>query len=135
MVSMEHPLGLGTQTVPRGGFVREHLHPNNEEVLHLISGRGRAVVEGKDYPLSPGVTIFVGKNRRHMFINDGQEELQWLWFFVPNGLEDFFRAIGRPRHLNELAPEPFTRPADVLEIERRTVFGPPIGAEGGGTKP
>ena len=77
MVSMEHPLGLGTQTVPPGGFVRAHLRPNNEEVLHFISGRGRAVVEGKDYPLSPGVTIFVGKNRRHMFINGGQEELHW----------------------------------------------------------
>lgn len=122
IVAMEHPLGLGTQTVPPGCYVREHRHPDNEEVLHFISGRGRAVIEGKDYPLSPGVTIFVGRNRRHMFINDGQEDLHWLWLIVPNGLEDFFRAVGRVRQPGEPAPEPFARPADVLEIERRTVF-------------
>jgi mannose-6-phosphate isomerase-like protein (cupin superfamily) len=123
LLPMEHPLGLGTQTVPRGCHVREHFHPDNEEVLHFISGRGRAVIEGKDYPLSPGVTVFVGKNRRHMFINDGEEDLHWLWLIAPNGLEDFFRAVGRERRPGEPAPEPFARPADVLEIERRTVFG------------
>lgn len=126
MIAMERPVGLGTQTVPPGSHVREHAHPHNEEVLHFISGLGHAVIEGRDYPLSPGVTIFVGKNRRHMFINDGLEDLHWLWLIVPNGLEDFFKAVGRPCRPGEPAPAPFPRPADVLAIEQRTVFGPPV---------
>lgn len=124
LVEMEHPVGLGTQTLPPGGFVREHAHDRNEEVLHFISGTGKAIVEGKEFPVGPGVTIFVGRNRRHKFINDGAGELHWLWLIVPNGLEDFFEAIGRPKQPGEATPAPFPRPADVAEIERRTVFAP-----------
>jgi hypothetical protein len=57
-----------------------------------------------------------------MFINDGTEDLHWVWLIVPNGLEDFFRLIGRPRSAGEPAPENFPRPENVLEIERQTVF-------------
>jgi hypothetical protein len=68
------------------------------------------------------VTIFVGKNRRHKFINDGEGELHWLWLIVPNGLEDFFAAIGQRKEAGGADPTPFPRPADAVEIERRTVF-------------
>lgn len=122
IVAMEHPIGIGTQTVPPGSHVREHSHDRNEEVLYFIRGKGRAVVEGQDIPLVPGTAIFLGKNQRHMFINDGEEEMQWVWLLVPNGLEDFFREIGRPRIPGEPAPANFPRPENVLEIERRTVF-------------
>ncbi len=124
LVDMEQPIGLGTQTVPPGGFVREHAHDRHEEVLHFISGTGTAVIEGEHHALRPGVTIFVGRNRRHKFINDGTEPLHWMWLIVPNGLEDFFAAIGRPRTADGPDPTPFPRPAHVLEIERRTVFAP-----------
>ena len=45
-----------------------------------------------------------------------------MWVLMPGGLEDFFQAIGRPRTAGEPAPEPFARPYNVEEIERRTVF-------------
>jgi hypothetical protein len=61
-----------------------------------------------------------------MFINDSDEDLTFLWLLLPNGLEDFFKAIGRPRRAGEPAPPNFPRPADVLEIERRTVFAAPL---------
>lgn len=126
-VRMEHPIGLGTQTVPPGGHVREHSHDRHEEVLFFIRGRGRAVIDGESVPLEPGTAIFLGRNRRHMFINEGDEDMHWMWLIVPNGLEDFFRAIGRPRTEGEAVPDAFPRPADVLEIERRTVFAPQPG--------
>ncbi|WP_285295696.1 cupin domain-containing protein [Aureimonas altamirensis] len=122
IVEMEHPIGIGTQTVPPGSYVREHAHDRNEEVLYFLRGKGRAVVEGQEYPLTPGTAIFIGKNRRHMFINDGEEVMHWVWLLVPNGLEDFFREIGRTRQAGEPTPVQFPRPENVLEIERRTVF-------------
>lgn len=122
LVPMEHPIGFGTQTVPPGGYVREHAHDRNEEVIYVISGKGRAVVEGVSYPMQPGTAFFIGKNRRHMFINEGTEDIFWMWLIVPNGLEDFFRLIGRERQPGEPAPEPFPRPENVLQIERDTVF-------------
>ena len=125
LVAMEQPFGLGTQTVPPGCHVREHAHDRNEEVIFFLHGTGRAVLDGQEVRLSPGMAIFLGRNRRHMFINDGTEDMQFMWLIVPNGLETFFRGIGRPRRPGDPTPAPFPRPADVLEIERRTVFGPP----------
>jgi hypothetical protein len=92
------------------------------------------VIDGVDHPMQQGTTIFLGRNRMHMFINESaEEEMTFLWLLLPNGLEDFFQAIGRLRHAGEPAPSPFPRPADVLAIEQRTVFAPP--PEGGGRKP
>jgi quercetin dioxygenase-like cupin family protein len=121
-VAMEHPVGLGTQTVAVGGYVREHAHDRNEEAIYVVRGKGRAVIDGESHPMAPGSAFFIGKNRRHMFINEGEEELNFVWLIVPNGLEDFFRMIGRPRQDGEPDPEPFQRPTNVLEIERQTVF-------------
>ncbi|GLK72150.1 cupin domain-containing protein [Ancylobacter dichloromethanicus] len=125
MVPMEFPIGFGTQTVPPGGYVREHAHDRNEEVIFVIRGKGRAVVEGVSHAMQPGSAFFIGRNRRHMFINEGTEDILWTWLIVPNGLEDFFRLIGRPRQPGEPAPEPFPRPENVLQIERDTVFAAP----------
>jgi quercetin dioxygenase-like cupin family protein len=133
MARMETPFGFGTQTVPPGSYVREHSHDRNEELIHVIAGRGRAVLDGQAHPMAPGTTIFLGRNRLHMFHNDGTEDLVFAWLILPNGLEDFFRAIGRPVREGEPDPTPFPRPADVLAIEARTVFAPP--PPGGGRKP
>jgi quercetin dioxygenase-like cupin family protein len=114
---------MGTQTVATGCMVREHTHDRHEEVIHLTAGRGFARIEGEDVPIEPGSTVLLGRNRRHGFVNPGPEPMTFVWFLAPGGLEDFFAAIGRPREAGEPAPEPFPRPADVAEIERRTVFG------------
>lgn len=133
LVRMNTPFGLGTQTVPAGCHVREHAHPDHDEVLHFISGSGKAVLDGEEHRLIPGTTVFIGRKRRHMFVNDGTTDMHWMWLIVPNGLEDFFRQIGRPKKPGEPAPEPFARPGNVLEIEQRTAFMPP--PPGGGRNP
>ncbi|WP_119389677.1 cupin domain-containing protein [Taklimakanibacter lacteus] len=122
LVAMEHPFAMGTQTVAPGSYVREHSHDRNEEALIVLEGRGKAVIEGKELPMGPGTVLFLGKNNRHMFINEGEGNLKWVWLIIPNGLEDFFREIGRPRQAGDKVPVNFPRPANVLEIERRTVF-------------
>lgn len=124
-VPMDTPLGFGTQTVPPGCHVREHRHERSDEVIHVLNGHGRAVIDGADFPLGPGTTLFIGKNRPHMLVNDSEADISWIWLLVPNGLEGFFAAIGRPRSAGDAAPPPFVRPADVLEIERRAGFAPP----------
>ncbi|HTN11938.1 MAG TPA: cupin domain-containing protein, partial [Acetobacteraceae bacterium] len=89
------------------------------------AGGGCAMLDGVAHRMVPGTTIFLGRNRRHLFLNDGAVDLVFVWLIVPNGLETFFRAIGRPVVAGEPDPTPFPRPADVLAIEARTVFAPP----------
>ncbi|WP_137178467.1 cupin domain-containing protein [Roseomonas sp. AR75] len=114
---------MGTQTVAPGCMVREHTHDRHEEVIHLTAGHGFARIDGEDIPIASGSTVFLPRNRKHGFVNAGTEPMTFVWFLAPGGLEDFFAAIGRPRDAGQPAPEPFPRPADVAEIERRTVFG------------
>jgi hypothetical protein len=70
------------------------------------------------------MTIFLGPQQSHTLINDGSEDLHWVWFFIPSGLEAFFKAIGRPRTPGDVAPEMFARPEDVCTIEASTGFSP-----------
>lgn len=114
---------MGTQTVAVGGRVRDHLHDRHEEVIHVTAGRGVARVEEAEHAIGPGSTVFLPRGCRHGFVTAGEEPLSFVWFLAPGGLEGFFAAIGRPRVAGEADPAPFPRPADVAEIERRTVFG------------
>ncbi|WP_417719951.1 cupin domain-containing protein [Salipiger sp.] len=123
IVGMQLPFAMGTQNVAPGGYVREHTHEENEEAIFVIEGHGRAVIDGRDYPMEPGTTVFLPMGVRHMFVNEGATDLRWVWLINPNGLEDFFRLIGRPRAPGDKVPVNFPRPENVLEIERATVFG------------
>ena len=122
-VASHNRFALGTQTVAPGCFIREHTHDRNEEIIFVVSGRGFVKLDGVEQPLEPGSCVFLGYNRRHQFINPGPEPLTFVWYFMPGGLGDFFREIGRPRQPGEPEPEPFARPDNVAEIEARTVFG------------
>jgi hypothetical protein len=41
---------------------------------------------------------------------------------MPSGLEDWFAALGRPRRPGEPAPQPFDRPSNLEDIQRRMRF-------------
>ena len=112
-------LSVGLQTVAPGSRVREHSHGDQVELQICFRGQGRVMVDGVAHPLVPGTACFLGYDVKHEIINDSDDELVMLWVISPPGLEDFFRAIGRPRSAGEPAPAPFERPADVVAIERR----------------
>ena len=115
-------LSMGIQTIAPGCYIREHWHDKNEELLHFTQGEGTAYVDGVPHPIRPGTTIFVGPWRKHKFVNEGASDMKMIWVLTPPGLENFFAGIGRPRQPGEPAPEPFARPDNAAEIERRTVF-------------
>jgi len=113
----------GTQTVDPGCWVREHCHSDHEEIIYIYEGTGIAKVDGQEHELAPGVCLFLGKNRKHSFHNTGTGPLSFFWTLMPGGLDDFFAQIGRPRQPGDEKPDPFERPANIAEIEARTVFG------------
>jgi len=111
-------LAMGYQTIAPGSRVREHSHGDQVELQICFRGRGRVVVDGVSHALVPGTACFLGRDVKHEIINEANEELVMLWLVSPPGLENFFRAIGRPRTAGEPAPAPFARPENVIEIER-----------------
>jgi quercetin dioxygenase-like cupin family protein len=118
------PFSMGTQTVDPGCFVREHMHPENEEVIFVLEGRGEALIDGETkHPMEKGTCFFFGKGRTHRFEAAKDGPMTFLWLILPGGLETFFGRIGRERQEGDTKPAPFPRPADVLRIEAETVFG------------
>lgn len=118
-------VSMSVQAVGPGGHVREHAHGENDEIIFVVAGRGTAVIGGNRHAMVPGTTFFLGRGVRHTFVNDGEAELTFTATLMPAGLERYFEAVGRPRRPGEPVPAPFARPANVLEIERNTVFKDP----------
>lgn len=129
-------LATGIQVIAPGSFIREHVHPAQDELLFFYRGQGEAWIDGIRHALVPGTTVLVGRGHRHKFVNTGDGPLEMMWVMLPggaNGLDDFFARIGRPRTPGEPAPAPFPRPVDVQAIEAGTVFAPlPEGGGAGG---
>jgi quercetin dioxygenase-like cupin family protein len=111
-------LSMGYQTIAPRSRVREHAHGDQIELQICFRGRGRVVVDGVSHPLVPGTACFLGYDVKHEIINETDEELVMLWMVSPAGLENFFKAIGRPRTPGDPAPAPFARPENGVEIER-----------------
>ena len=111
-------LSMGYQTIAPGGHVREHSHGDQIELQICLGGRGHVMVDGKRHELQPGTACFLGYDVVHEIVNDGNDDLVMMWLITPHGLEDFFKAVGRPRRAGQPAPEPFARPTDVVAIER-----------------
>jgi quercetin dioxygenase-like cupin family protein len=111
-------LAMGYQTIAPGSRVREHSHGDQIELQICWRGRGRVVVDGVSHPLTPGTACFLGYDVKHEILNEGPDDLIMMWVITPPGLEDFFKAIGRPRQAGDPAPAPFARPTDVVAVER-----------------
>jgi len=113
---------LGIQVLEPGAHIRRHAHERQHEVLFCYAGEGWAEVDGERYEMRPETTVLIGRAMQHTVHNTGAVPMRMMWMIAPAGLEDWFRAIGRPRRPGEALPAAFERPADVAEIQARMRF-------------
>ena len=67
-----------------------HSHPNGEEVIYIISGSGRVMVDGDVRPVREGTTVLFPRGAVHMLHNTGTEEMKVMCFFAPpTGLDNY----------------------------------------------
>jgi mannose-6-phosphate isomerase-like protein (cupin superfamily) len=112
----------GVQVLPPGCHVRDHGHLQNHELVFVYEGRGVCTMDERTCDVVPGTTLLFGRRAVHRIENTGDADMKLFWVFFPPGLEDWFRAIGRPRTPGEPMPPPFARPDDVGEVQRRMRF-------------
>lgn len=60
-----------------------HSHPDGEELIYVISGSGKVVVDGEVAKLEPGTAVLFPRGSIHMVRNSGTEELKVICFFAP----------------------------------------------------
>ena len=78
--------------------------------------------DGQRHEVRAETIILVGRGVWHTVHNTGPGQMRLLWLMMPAGLEDWFRAIGRPRVAGEAMPAPFERPSDIGDIMRQQRF-------------
>ena len=71
-------------SVGPGGNTPYHKHPW-WHANYVLEGRGKIVLEGKDYPIEKGSVAFIEGNRIHQFINTGDRELRFICLVPPEG--------------------------------------------------
>lgn len=60
-----------------------HSHPNGEEVIYIMSGSGRVLVNGEVAPVMPGSAVLFPQGHIHLLHNTGDVEMKVACFFAP----------------------------------------------------
>ena len=79
--------------LPGEGHTR-HNHPQSEEILYVLSGTGRQMVD--DQPpiqVRPGASIYIPADVYHSTLNTGWEPLRLMIVYAPAGPERLLRDI------------------------------------------
>jgi len=84
------PTLFGTRAVkgemiiyPPGAEAANHHHEGAEHFQYFISGRGTALLSEEPHPVRAGDTLYNYEFERHNFVNDGDENMVFVEYFVP----------------------------------------------------
>lgn len=73
--------------LPGEGHTR-HNHPQSEEILYVLSGTGRQMIDDKpEFEVRAGDTIYIPTAIYHSTVNTGWEPLVLLAIYNPGGAE------------------------------------------------
>jgi quercetin dioxygenase-like cupin family protein len=60
-----------------------HSHPNGEEVIYIVQGSGRIMIDGVVEPVHEGCAVLFPQGSIHMLQNTGGNEMKVACFFAP----------------------------------------------------
>ena len=63
-------------TIPQGGSIGLHTHETDQEVIYVISGKGKCLEDGVTYDLLPGQANYCAQNKNHSISNPYEENLE-----------------------------------------------------------
>lgn len=77
-------VSMGMNITEVGSMIPDHMHEGSEEVLFLISGRARIVIEGEgEWEIGPETAFYSPIGVKHRVENIGDEPLRIVWVYSP----------------------------------------------------
>ena len=70
-------------TIPPGGEIGDEVHPDTDQMLVFVDGRGEAQLDGNRSEVQPNDLVFVHAGTRHNFINTGDTPLRLITIYAP----------------------------------------------------
>ena len=72
---------------PRTGSLCPHRH-TQAEIYYIISGKGIVQINGREYEVEGGSSVFIPGDAEHGIFNKGEEELRWFYVFPTGAFSD-----------------------------------------------
>ncbi|HEY4046296.1 MAG TPA: cupin domain-containing protein [Acidobacteriaceae bacterium] len=82
-VNAQHCSMCVIQVAPGETVRPAHSHPHGEEVIYIVHGAGRVMIEGVVEPVKAGSIVLFPQGKIHMLQNNGIEEMKVACFFAP----------------------------------------------------
>jgi putative monooxygenase len=77
-------VSMGMNITEVGSMIPDHVHEDSEEVLFLISGKAKIVIEGVgEWEIGPETAFYSPKGKKHRVENIGNEPLKLVWVYSP----------------------------------------------------
>lgn len=70
-------------SISAGGEIGEETHPDNDQVLFLVEGEGKVILNGGEADYKTGDIVLVNAGTKHNFINTGQNDLKIITTYSP----------------------------------------------------
>lgn len=70
-------------SIPAGGEIGMETHPDNDQLLYIRDGKGKAILNGEEAEIEAGDAVLVNAGTEHNFINTGEEELKIITTYSP----------------------------------------------------
>ncbi|HET9344097.1 MAG TPA: cupin domain-containing protein [Candidatus Limnocylindrales bacterium] len=70
-------------TIPPGGEIGDEVHPDTDQALAFVDGRGQARLDGQSADVGPNDLVFVRAGTRHNFLNTGDRPLRLITIYAP----------------------------------------------------
>ena len=69
--------------IPTGGEIGEEVHPDTDQLLIFVDGKGEAQLDGESSEVAPNDLVFVHAGTRHNFVNTGDSPLRLVTVYSP----------------------------------------------------
>lgn len=77
-------VSMGMNITEVGSMIPDHVHEESEELLFLISGKAKLVIEGMgEWEIGPETAFYSPKGVKHRLENIGDEPLKLVWVYYP----------------------------------------------------
>lgn len=118
--------------LPYGDSPPLHIHRNEDEVFHILSGTVRFHVAGTDLLATEGQTVVAPKGIPHSYRVESQAGARFLTVTHGADFETMLRRMSRPAQTAELPPQSAPTPEAMEAVTRACaengidLIGPPL---------
>lgn len=70
-------------SIPPGGEIGEETHTDTDQVLYLVNGVGKVILDGLKHHFNKHDMVLVNAGTKHNFINTGEEDMKIITMYSP----------------------------------------------------